>query len=89
MEKHMIDSVIANEWIVNSGQRKARERLAHIICEIAQSVALVPQLWQRCRRTLIEEFTGELILHITPGKSPMHRYNAPKVARGEPGRRIP
>ncbi len=29
------DAAIANEWVVNVGRRKARSRIAHVVCEIA------------------------------------------------------
>jgi len=32
------DAAIANEWVVNVGRRKARPRIAHLVCEIATRV---------------------------------------------------
>ncbi|HMH65137.1 MAG TPA: Crp/Fnr family transcriptional regulator, partial [Rhizomicrobium sp.] len=29
------DAAIASEWVINLGRRKARTRIAHLICEVA------------------------------------------------------
>jgi CRP-like cAMP-binding protein len=37
-----IDASIANEWVMNIGQRSAKERIAHLICEMAQRLVNSP-----------------------------------------------
>jgi CRP-like cAMP-binding protein len=35
------DAAIANEWVVNVGRRKARPRIAHLVCEVATRLGAV------------------------------------------------
>lgn len=35
MNRTMVDASIFRDWVLNLGRRKARERLAHLLCEVA------------------------------------------------------
>ncbi|WP_162875641.1 Crp/Fnr family transcriptional regulator [Sphingomonas crusticola] len=64
----LVEASIAREWIANVGQRDARQRISHLICEVALRQARVEQ---REKLTIQWPFSQEQVGDAT-GLTPVH-----------------
>lgn len=75
----MVDASISREWILNNGQRNARQRVAHLLCELAlcQGSAGVPSA-TACDLPMTQDEIGE-----ATGLTPVHVNRTLKALRAD------
>lgn len=80
----MVDASVLSQWVVNVGRRGARQRIAHLLCEMATRLRMVPARGDivfpfAVTQSQIADATGLTSVHVNRTLQGMRRENLADV----------
>jgi CRP-like cAMP-binding protein len=83
----MVDASILSQWVVNVGRRDARQRIAHLLCEMATRLQTAPT--DGCTvfpfaitQTQLADATGLTPVHVNRVLKSLREENLAEVSSG-------